>query len=87
MHPKYSWRTAAYPLRFLPTKETTRILALFILLFWFITQQSAFAQKVVTESGEHKMRIEKSMSEMDAEKMCIEKARINAIENAFGVTV
>lgn len=86
MYLKYSWPSAAHQLWFNLIKEP-KYLKFSILLFWFLCQQSVFAQKVVTESGEYKMRIEKSMSEMDAEKMCIEKARINAIENAFGVTV
>lgn len=43
--------------------------------------------KEVKETGSYKMRIEKSMSEAEAERICIERAKIDAIEKAFGQTV
>ncbi len=46
-----------------------------------------WAQKVVSEQGVFKMKVEKSVSELQAEKYCIEHARIDAIEKAFGQTI
>lgn len=50
---------------------------------------AAHAQKPkeVRETGTYKMRVEKSVSESDAERICIERAKIDAIEKAFGQTV
>lgn len=46
-----------------------------------------WSQKVVSEQGVFKMKVEKSVSELQAEKYCIEHARIDAIEKAFGQTI
>lgn len=48
-----------------------------------------FAQKarVVKETGTYRMRIERSMSEVEAERIAVERAKIDAIEKAFGQTV
>jgi hypothetical protein len=86
MNLQYYWPTTAALFGFKQNKEPKRWIVLLLFLVTF-PNQWVNAQKIVTESGEYKMRIEKSMSELDAEKICIERARINAIENAFGVTV
>ncbi len=58
-----------------------------IIFFLIFIPFNAISQKVVSEHGEYKMPIEKSMSEQEAERICIERAKINAIENAFGQTI
>ncbi|AMS25755.1 hypothetical protein AEM51_00750 [Bacteroidetes bacterium UKL13-3] len=62
------------------------ILSLAILL---VVPFCLWAQKAreVRETGFYKMRIEKSISEAEAERICIERAKIDAIEKAFGQTV
>lgn len=59
------------------------------LFFLLVFSLLAFAQKPkeIKESGTCKMRIEKTMSEADAERICIERAKIDAIEKAFGQTI
>jgi len=44
-------------------------------------------QKVVVSSGEYQMRVERTMTEIQAEKKAIELAQIAAIEKAFGRVV
>ncbi len=59
-----------------------------ILLFLLgLTSLSADAQKTKEASGEYKLRIEKNVTEEFAVNNAIEKAKINAIENAFGTVI
>lgn len=58
-----------------------------VLFFAFTVTALAQKPKELKESGTYKMRIEKTMSEADAERICIERARIDAIEKAFGQTI
>lgn len=62
---------------------------IFLILFIIFHSLHIKAQKPkeVKESGTYKMRIEKTMSEAEAERLCIERARIDAIEKAFGQTI
>lgn len=62
---------------------------IFLILFIIFHSVHIKAQKLkeVKESGTYKMRIEKTMSEAEAERLCIERARIDAIEKAFGQTI
>ncbi len=58
-----------------------------LLIIFFKLDAQAQKLKEVKESGTYKMRIEKTMSEAEAERLCIERARIDAIEKAFGQTI
>ena len=51
-----------------------------LLIIFFKLDAQAQKLKEVKESGTYKMRIEKTMSEAEAERLCIERARIDAIE-------
>lgn len=75
--------THLFIFRFEPITSFCKGIIFFIIFIPF----NAISQKVVSEHGEYKMPIEKSMSEQEAERVCIERARINAIENAFGQTI
>jgi len=57
------------------------------LLAFLLLPSLLWSQKVVSEQGVFKMKVEKSVSELQAEKYCIEHARIDAIEKAFGQTI
>lgn len=70
--------------RFAPRVKIFSLQLIFLLLAF---PNRTSAQKIVSERGAYKMRIEKSISEQEAERICIERARINAIENAFGQTI
>ena len=63
--------------------------SLIFLVLFSAFSLTALAQKPkeIKESGTYKMRIEKTMSEAEAERICIERARIDAIEKAFGQTI
>lgn len=58
-----------------------------VLFFAFTVTALAQKPKELKESGTYKMRIEKTMSEAEAERICIERAKIDAIEKAFGQTI
>ena len=64
-----------------------KIFSLTLILCCLLIPFHAFSQKELAERGEFKIRIEKSVSELEAERICLERARINAIENAFGQTI
>ncbi len=59
----------------------------FNILVFFLFSLFSFtvnAQKTERQTGEYSMLIENSMSQNEAEKMAIERAKLIAIENAFG---
>jgi hypothetical protein len=58
---------------------------LFVLLS--LIAGASYAQKVITTEGTYQLRIEKNISEETAINKAREKAKINAIENAFGTLV
>lgn len=70
-------------------KHPTQLLGIIFLSFVLFIPFYTWAQKPreVKETGTCKMRIEKSMSEAEAERICIQRAKIDAIEKAFGQTV
>jgi hypothetical protein len=60
--------------------------SIFFLIFIVFTINS-YAQKTIESVGEYSLRIEKNWSEDFATNKAKEKAKINAIENAFGSVV
>lgn len=62
-------------------------LKILLLLSLGLTTLGADAQKTKEASGEYKLRIEKNVTEEFAVNKAIEKAKINAIENAFGTVI
>ncbi|MES2559218.1 MAG: hypothetical protein V4590_05730 [Bacteroidota bacterium] len=70
-------------------KNTTQLFGTIIINIVLFVPFTLWAQKLkeVKETGTYKMRIEKSMSESEAERICIQRAKIDAIEKAFGQTV
>jgi hypothetical protein len=62
-------------------------LKILLLLSLCLTALVADAQKTKEASGEYKLRIEKNVTEEFAVNKAIEKAKINAIENAFGTVI
>jgi hypothetical protein len=65
----------------------THFIYCFFFILFCIPNTHAQKLKELKESGTYKMRIEKTMSEAEAERLCIERAKINAIEKAFGQTI
>lgn len=70
-------------------KNSTQFPGIMFLSIVLFLPFSLWAQKPreVKETGTYKMRIEKSMSEAEAERISIQRAKIDAIEKAFGQTV
>jgi hypothetical protein len=64
-----------------------KYLKIILLILVGITTTCARAQKTKEASGEYKLRIEKNVTEEFAVNKAIEKAKINAIENAFGTVI
>lgn len=64
-----------------------KCLTFLVLFSGFSLTALAQKPKEIKESGTYKMRIEKTMSEAEAERICIERARVDAIEKAFGQTI
>ena len=62
-------------------------LKIILLILVGITTTCARAQKTKEASGEYKLRIEKNITEEFTVNKAIEKAKINAIENAFGTVI
>lgn len=54
------------------------------LIFFFLINSNCFAQDTIS-SGQYKLILSKSFDKEKIEKECLEKAKLNAIENAFGV--
>jgi hypothetical protein len=57
------------------------------ILIFVVISVNSYAQKVVEAYGEYTLRIEKNWTEEFAVNKAKEKAKINAIENAFGSVV
>jgi hypothetical protein len=54
------------------------------LIFFLVINLKCFAQDTIS-SGQYKLSLSKSFDKEKIEKECLEKAKLNAIENAFGI--